>query len=364
MTWPSFDGLTPEIALLDRLLDRLDRALVVGRDGEDARLGHAEAGDLLQRDLAAVGVDLQLLDQPRRRATGAHRGELRLQVADRLAHLVVALVEDECLHLVAVGTHARPFMCRPRAHERADALAESARWMLPGAVTSNTTIGSSLSMQKVIAVESITFRPLLRISKWLTCGELHRGGVEARVGAVHAVDPGVRALQDRLGADLRRPQRGGGVGGEVGVAGAGGEHHHPSLLEVADGAARDERLGHLRHGDRGLHARGLTHRLERVLQRERVDHGGRACPCSRRGRGPCHASRPTCPARCCRRRRRPRSRRRARPAPSATSSAMRCTTAASMPKLVVVSANASPDSFRTTRRYCSRPRRRTHVIGR
>ena len=44
----------------------------------------------------------------------------------------------------------------------------SARWMLPGAVTSNTTIGSSLSMQNVMAVESITFRPLLRISKWLT----------------------------------------------------------------------------------------------------------------------------------------------------------------------------------------------------
>src|SRR5262245_34411395 len=36
---------------------------------------------------------------------------------------------------------------------------------------------------------------------------------------------------------------------------------------------------------------------------------------------------------------------------SATSSAMRCTTAASIPKLVVVSANASPDSLRTTRRY-------------
>ena len=37
--------------------------------------------------------------------------------------------------------------------------------MLPGAVTSNTMIGSSLSMQNVIAVESITFRPWLSISK-------------------------------------------------------------------------------------------------------------------------------------------------------------------------------------------------------
>src|SRR3954447_21263790 len=36
---------------------------------------------------------------------------------------------------------------------------------------------------------------------------------------------------------------------------------------------------------------------------------------------------------------------------SATSSAIRCTSAASMPKFVVVSANASPDSLRMTRRY-------------
>ncbi len=62
-------GIDPEVALLDRLLDRLDRALVVGRDREHPGLGHPEAGDLLQRHLAAVGVDLQLLDQRRRRAT-------------------------------------------------------------------------------------------------------------------------------------------------------------------------------------------------------------------------------------------------------------------------------------------------------
>ena len=34
----------------------------------------------------------------------------------------------------------------------------------PAAVTSNTMIGSSLSMQNVIAVESITFRPRLSTS--------------------------------------------------------------------------------------------------------------------------------------------------------------------------------------------------------
>ena len=227
--------------------------------------------------------------------------------------------------------------------------------MLPGAVTSNTMIGSSLSMQNVIAVESITLRPLLRISKWLTSMSFTAVGSSAGVGAVDAVDAGVRALQDRLGADLRRAQRGGGVGGEVRVAGAGREHDDPALLEVPDRAQRDERLGDLRHRDRGLHACRLADRLERVLQRERVDHGGEHAHVV--GAGAVHAAR------------------RAGHAPpdvaaadddrdldaelaaraSATSSAMRCTTAASMPKLVVVSANASPDSLRTTRRYWLSP---------
>ena len=72
--------------------------------------------------------------------------------------------------------------------------------------------------------------------------------------------------------------------------------------------------------------------LERVLQRERVDHGGEHAHVV--GAGAVHAPRRADHARgrCCRRRRRPRSRRRARRRASATSSAMRCTTAASMPK--------------------------------
>ena len=160
--------------------------------------------------------------------------------------------------------------------------------------------------------------------------ELHRVGIEAGIGAVHAVDTRVRALQDRLGTDLGRAQRGGGVGGEVRVAVPGREDHDPALLEVTDRAQRDVRLGDLRHRDRGLHAGRLADGFERVLQRERVDHGGEHAHVV--GAGPVHAARRAghARARCCRRPRRPRSRLRDRARASVTSPAMRCTTSASM----------------------------------
>ena len=112
--------------------------------------------------------------------------------------------------------------------------------------------------------------------------------------------------------DLERAQRGGGVGGEERVAGAGGEDHDAALLEVAHRAAADVGLGDLGDRDRRLHARVHAVLLERVLQRQRVEDGrehahvvaGRAVHArggALRGRG-----------RCCRRRRRSRPRRRGR----------------------------------------------------
>jgi hypothetical protein len=66
----------------------------------------------------------------------------------------------------------------------------------------------------------------------------------------------------------------GGVGGEVGVAGAGGEDDDAPLLEVPHGAAPDEGLGDLGHLD-AAHDPGLAPELlEGVLQGEGVDGGG------------------------------------------------------------------------------------------
>ena len=71
-----------------------------------------------------------------------------------------------------------------------------------------------------------------------------------------------------------RPQRGGRVGGEVRIAGAGRKDHDAPLFQMTDGAPPDVRLGDLMHRDRRLHARRHAHALERVLQGERIDDGG------------------------------------------------------------------------------------------
>ena len=82
------------------------------------------------------------------------------------------------------------------------------------------------------------------------------------------------ALTDHIGIDFRGPKAGGGVGGEVGVARACGEDHHPSLLEVADGPAADVGLGDLVHGDGAEDPGGDSGLLQGVLQGEGIDHRG------------------------------------------------------------------------------------------
>ena len=72
--------------------------------------------------------------------------------------------------------------------------------------------------------------------------------------------------------NLARAQRRGRVGGKIGIAGAGDENDDAAQFEMANGAAEDERLGHVFHFDRGLHARFDAGLLERALQREAVDH--------------------------------------------------------------------------------------------
>ena len=93
-----------------------------------------------------------------------------------------------------------------------------------------------------------------------------------RIRIVDPVDLG-RLHQD-LGADLDGAQRGGGVGREVRVAGAGHEDHDAALLEVADGAAADVRLRDLVHRDRAHDAGRRLRPLDRVLERQAV-HDGR-----------------------------------------------------------------------------------------
>src|SRR5215207_4962973 len=69
-------GREPDVGLHDRPLDRLDRALVVRLDGQQARLGGVDRRELLQRRLRAVVVDHDAVEQARAGAPRADGAEL------------------------------------------------------------------------------------------------------------------------------------------------------------------------------------------------------------------------------------------------------------------------------------------------
>src|ERR1039458_7394498 len=109
----------------------------------------------------------------------------------------------------------------------------------------------------------------VRVGNLLELGDV---GVDFGVGGIDAVDRG--GLQQDVGFDLHGAQRGSGVGGEEGVAGAGGEDDDAALLQMAHGAAADVGLGDLVDLDGGHDAADDPELLDGVLQGDRIDHGG------------------------------------------------------------------------------------------
>ena len=99
-----------------------------------------------------------------------------------------------------------------------------------------------------------------------------RGLVLQRIGRIDAVH--FRRLQHDVDAHLAPAQRRGRVGREKRVAGARGEDDDPVLLEVAQRAAADVRLGDLVDPQRRLHSRFDAGATQRVLQRERIHKRG------------------------------------------------------------------------------------------
>ena len=77
-----------------------------------------------------------------------------------------------------------------------------------------------------------------------------------------------------MGADLQRSQGGGGICGEIRVAGARAEDDDPPFFEVADRAAANIGLGDFSHRDRALHARVQSNTFHRGLQRQGIHHRG------------------------------------------------------------------------------------------
>ena len=102
--------------------------------------------------------------------------------------------------------------------------------------------------------------------------EADGGGILLWVGGIDAVDLG--GLKEDVGTDFVGAEGGGGVGAEIGVSGAGAEDEDAALFEVAHGAALDEGLGDLLHGDGGLDAGGNADLLKGILDGEGVDDGG------------------------------------------------------------------------------------------
>src|SRR5215475_14021214 len=73
------------------------------------------------------------------------------------------------------------------------------------------------------------------------------------IGVVNAVD--ASGLEDDVGLDFHGAESGGGVRGEIRIAGAGSEDHDAAFFKVTHGAAADEGLGNFVHGDGALDAR-------------------------------------------------------------------------------------------------------------
>ena len=139
-----------DVARLDRLLDRLDRALVV------RRRSRAPAARAPRSSRAAAAALRSRSSRPAAsRRSPAWRGRCgspansSCMCSDGLVHLLLGLVD--------LGVHQRSSLGCSRACRWCRRSARGV--MLPGCVTSNTMIGSELSMQNVIAVESITCRP-------------------------------------------------------------------------------------------------------------------------------------------------------------------------------------------------------------
>ena len=167
----------------------------------------------------------------------------RVQRLQALVHADLGVLEPVVDHRRhSLESSAAP-SDRPEAtvvHERADVLAEDHPLDASLAMRSKTTMGMRLSMHRVIAVLSMTLEPPV---EHLKVGEV---GQPLRLGYFSGRRCRCRRLwspEHHLGADLRGAQGRGGVGGEERVAGARADDDDAALLEMADRAAADVRLG-------------------------------------------------------------------------------------------------------------------------
>src|SRR6185312_11839344 len=82
-----------------RPLDRLDRALVVGLDGEKPRLGRGHRGQLLERSRGSVIVHADPVKEYGAGPPGPHRSKLVAHRLDRLRHSLAGIRQQLVDHL-------------------------------------------------------------------------------------------------------------------------------------------------------------------------------------------------------------------------------------------------------------------------
>ena len=95
-TCPSVDGVRPRLAAEIAF----STAWTIERSQtwtlEQPRLRHADGGELIERHVAAIGLDLDMVEQRGRGASGAQAGKLLLERGDRALHAALEVVHVEC----------------------------------------------------------------------------------------------------------------------------------------------------------------------------------------------------------------------------------------------------------------------------
>src|SRR5712671_6886073 len=160
---PFRGGTQAEVGVDDRLLHRLDHRLVPYLHGKQARLRHADGGELVKRHMRAVGVDLHRLQHRGRSAAGSQTAQFMLERLGGTLHAALQFVDVE----ITRGHNALPpqnswsgpahrrFACQP---------ATMVPWPVPlriapiepGSAIENTMIGSDVSRASANAVTSMT----------------------------------------------------------------------------------------------------------------------------------------------------------------------------------------------------------------
>src|SRR3972149_5427890 len=134
----------PQIGLENRLLDVPQSAAVVRLNDQQPRLRRGQSRYLIQGSRGAVIFNHDMLKQRRGSTAGAQLGEILAQRDDGEIHFFLQLSENRLIHRFP------PLTKVPIGSP------ETTRLMLPFSIILKTMIGTWLSMQSEMAVESMT----------------------------------------------------------------------------------------------------------------------------------------------------------------------------------------------------------------